>query len=462
MIKACSLLIPLLLASCTMGPDYERPVFWEDKELESSLEITADSTPIHKNWFHVFKNEELNRLVDEALKHNLNVKTAISRLRQARYSLNIGKVQYLPMIDADGDYNYKYATEYGEYGNKNSFYNVGFDVSWEVDIWGEGRRQTENLTAIYQSTAADLDNVLLTVTTEVASNYFAIAVGLEELRIARNNLAVQENILELVRDKYKSGLVGEEDINQARFAVENTKAMIPDLEQQIKVYENVVAILLGRLPSNEIYADKMKNAAKQKFDYDIKKLRQFPISVVRERPDVRAAEKLLTARNAEIGEAIAAMFPNISLSGALGRQAHKFDELNYAKYAAYGYTPMINMPFLHWGELWNKVKMNEAAKDEALYTYQNVMLEAVNEIKNAMSSVENEYRKNTALKNAATDMRKVLNALKAKYKEGLIEFGDLLNAEQNLLTAEANLVKSNGQIYKNIIGFYKAVGGGYY
>lgn len=460
MIKVCSFVLLLLLMSCTLGPDYERPEFWSDEELEQSLEINADGLPLHKNWFYIFNNEELNLLVKEALKNNLNVKTAISRLRQARYNLDIGKVKYFPMVDINGDYNYKYATGYGEFGNKNSFYNVGFDASWELDIWGEGRRQTESLGAIYQSTAADLDNVLLTVATEVASNYFARASGYEELKIAKENLALQKNILNLAEDKYKSGLVGEEDLHQACFAVENTQSMIPDLEHRIKVYENAIAILLAKLPNKVAYENKSDVA--KTITYNIKKLKQIPISVVRERPDVRVAEKILEAKNAEIGVAIAAMFPNISLSGALGRQLHKFSELNYPKYAAYGYTPMINMPFLHWGELLNKVKMSDVAKDEALYTYQSVMLNAVNEIKNAISSVENEYRKNMALRNATVDMKKALDALRIKYREGLIEFGDLLNSEQNLLATESNLIKSNGQIYENIISFYKAVGGGYY
>ena len=150
MIKVSNFLPLLLLASCTLGPDYERPLFWSDDELKNSLETMDDNNYQDKNWFYIFGDEELNLLIEKAKQNNLNVKAAISKLRQARYSLDIGKVKYWPMIDVGGEYNYKYATAYGELGNKNSFYNFGFDASWEIDIWGEGRRYTESLSSLYE------------------------------------------------------------------------------------------------------------------------------------------------------------------------------------------------------------------------------------------------------------------------------------------------------------------------
>ena len=458
MLKVCKVLPLMLLASCSVGPDYERPLFWSDTELKQVLKTDDNAVYPNKKWFEVFKDKQLEMLITDAIQYNLDVKTALSRLKQARYNLRIGEVQYLPMIDAEGNYNYKYAPKYEEFGNDNSFFNVGFDATWELDIWGQGRREVESFAALYESAAANLDNVLLTVTTEVANNYLQLKTTYHRLKIAQKNLQVQRDILKLVKDKYKSGLVGEEDLHQAQYVVESTKSKIPDLEQEVIVYKSALALLVGKLSEDRLNGNDIGD---ETFVYNVEKLRQFPVEVIRSRPDVRAAENMLKAKNAEIGVALAEMFPNLSLSSSLGRQAHKVNNLGHSVYAAYGYTSMLNVPFLHWGELLNKFKQSKEVKEEYLYAYQNVMLNAVNEISKAMSAVEKEYRKNRALKNAATDMEKVVNSMKIKYKEGLIEFNDLLTSEQNLLLAQDNWASSNGKICQNIVAFYKAIGGGY-
>ena len=459
--KIYKILPIMILAGCSVGPDYERPEFWSDEELVQNLDVKNEEHKINKNWYEVFGDSELNMLVEETLKNSLNIKIAISKLRQARYNLDINRVNYFPMIDGGGEYNYAYAPKYGEFGNKSSYFHVGLDASWEIDIWGEGRRETESYGALYRAAAANMENVLLSITAEVVNNYVLLLTTHNQLQIAKRNLKLQRDILQMVREKYKSGLSEESDLNQAEFAVQSTKAKIPDLETNESIYQRSIAILMGKLPNNTVKI-KDNNIVSSFFAFDIKKLREFPINVVRNRPDVRGAEEMLKSKNANVGKAIASMFPNISLSAVLGRQSHRFDGLNYAENAAYAYNPILNMPFLHWGQLLNEVRLSKSIKEEYLYDYEAIMLKAINEIKNAMTTVEKEYDKNKYLQTAVIDMRKVLEAVKIKYKEGLVEFSDLLSSEKDLLAAEDNLAVSNGTVCRNIVGFYKAIGGGYY
>ncbi len=458
--KIYKILPIILLTACSVGPDYERPQFWADEELQKTLNLKSNNYALDKEWYKMFGDETLNNLAVEAKNNNLNIKVALSRLRQARYNLDIARVTYFPMVDVESDYNYAYAQKYQEFGNKNDYFHVGFDASWEIDIWGKGRRTTESSVALYKATSANMENVLVTVTSEVINDYVMLKTEQSRLQNARNNLRLQQDILQNVKDKYKSGLVGEEDLYQADFAVQNTKALIPDLEKTAENYKNAINVLLGKLPDDKLL-NKDMSAIKSVFRFDIEKIREFPLEALRNRPDVREAEEMLKSKNANIGKAIAAMFPNISLNAALGRQGHSIKSLNYAKNAAYGYNPEVSMPFLHWGQLLNEVKLSKEIKEEYLYTYQEVLLNAINEVKNAINAVEKEYEKNEALQKAEADMKNVLKTMKIKYNEGLIEFSDLLISERNLLSAQDDLINSNGNICQNIVVFHKAVGGGY-
>nr|QIM10287.1 RND efflux system, hypothetical protein, NodT [uncultured Alphaproteobacteria bacterium] len=456
-------IVPMaLLAACSVGPDYKRPEFWDKQALESSLGVVENNYPVSVFWYQAFGDETLNWLVGEALRSSPNVKIALSRLHQARYSLNINRVEYWPTIDANGSYNYAYAPKYAELGDKTSYFRGGLDASWEIDIWGGGRRQTESYMALYKAAADNFNDVLLSMTAEVANTYILLRTMQEQLRISNENLKLQQDILATVQAKYKSGLADDAALHQAEYAVQTTKALIPDLEYQEQAYKNALAILLGRLPDS---VDGLElsdiNPVAVTFNFDLDRLAEFPLDAVRNRPDVRAAENMLISKNADIGRAVAAMFPSVSISAALGWQGHLFRDLGRSENAAYGYTPAISLPLFHWGALVNQVKLSKSVKEEYVYSYQNALLNAAEEIKNSMVAVEREYEKNTALQKSASSMKKVLSSMKVKYKEGLIEFSDLLSTEQRLLEVQNNLAASRGAVYQKIISFYKAVGGGY-
>ena len=455
--------LPLLfLFSCTVGPDYVEPQFWRDEEIAKSLGVQNKNADVNVYWYKIFGDDNLNALVEEALRNGTDIKVATAKLRQSRYALKINKAAYLPMIDANGEYNYAYMPKYGEFGRDDDYFNIGFDALWELDVWGKGRREKESFQALFAAAANNLDNVKLTLTAEVALNYINMRIAQERLRISKNNLRLQEDIKKIVQNKYAAGVADVTDLDQAEYAVESTKSLLPDLAQQEIMYKNSLAMLLGKLPDEKSdLNDAKSNLAAKTFVFDLKNLQEIPIKSLRRRPDVKAAENMLISKNAEIGQAVAAIFPDISLQAAIGRQAHLLHNLDSSKYAAYSYLPSIDMPFFHWGELMNQIKQNKAAKEEYLYNYQKVLLTAVQEVKNAISAVEKEYDKNKALQKAEEKIGDVFENMKTKYKQGLVDFSDLLGSEQQLLEAQNNLVASNGALYQKIVAFYKSVGGGY-
>ncbi|MBP3545901.1 MAG: TolC family protein [Alphaproteobacteria bacterium] len=463
MLKLSKIGAVLFLASCSVGPDYERPMFWSNQNLIDSLGVDYYSNyPISIFWYRDFKDKTLNRLIDEALQNSPNVKIALAKLRQARYSLNINEVQYLPMIDANSEYNYAYAPKYEELGDKTSYFRLGLDASWELDIWGGGRRKTESSQALYKAAANNLTDVLISLTAEVANNYILLRTTQERLRISKQNLYLQQEILNTVKNKFDAGLADNTALNQAKYAVQTTQSLLPDLEYQEESYKNAIAILLGKLPGDiKELNDVSNNMVSKIFVFDVKQLRGFPIEVIRNRPDVKMAENMLISKNADIGQAVANMFPNVNITATLGWQAHLFRDLGSSENAAYGYTPAINLPFLHWGQLVNQVKLSKSVKEEYLYLYQNTLLEAIQEIRNSIVGIDKSYNKVRSLNESAKNMQKVFDDMKIKYREGLVEFSDFLSTEQNLLEAQNNLITAKGAVYQNIISFYKSIGGGY-
>ena len=170
---------------------------------------------------------------------------------------------------------------------------------------------------------------------------------------------------------------------------------------------------------------------------------------------------MLISKNADIGQAVADMFPSVSITAILGWQAHLIKDLGKSENPAYGYTPVVNIPVLRWGQLVNQVKLNKSIKEEYLYLYQNALLGAIQDISNSVEATNKGYDKVIALTRSVNNMQEVFDNMKVKYQSGLSEFSDILSTEQNLLEAQNNLVVARGAIYQNIISFYKSIGGGY-
>lgn len=451
------------VSSCTVGPDYKRPQFFPDTDIAYSLQLSGKEKQVNKEWYKDFNDVFLNTLIARGLQNSPDIKIAIEKLRQSRQSLRINSVQNLPTINADGNYNYaKNSIAEGIRGSTD-YYQVGLDASWELDIWGGGRRLTESSLAMLRSASANLDNVKLSLTAEIADNYFKLRQAQEQLRIAKNTLTLQQDLKELVKDKYKAGLADSIALNQAEYLVQTTAMQIPELESTIESYQNSLSILLGQLPGQlqALLDNPVSNPVADKFMYDLSNLYDLPLSIVRNRPDIRIAEASLIAQNAKVGIAISQLFPNLSISGFLGWQAKHLSHLINSSTDMYSYAPAISLPIFHWGALVNNVELQKSLTAEQIELYKASILTAISEIKTSAENIKQEYRRNLATVEALKAQQQVADLTRIKYSQGLLEFSDVLTAEQNLLSAQKDYISANANIYLNLINFYKVIGGGY-
>lgn len=451
------------LASCTVGPDYNRPDLYDDAQIAHSLRLQNSCTQISRNWYEQFNDDKLNQLIVHGLNNSPTIQAGIERLRQARSIAAINRTQYLPTLGADAKYDYAKASKNIGLTADTNYMQLGFDASWEIDIWGAGRRLNEQSKAQFEEAIYSLRNLKVALTAEIANTYFLLKTAQEQRRIAQNNLALQRDIYQTVKQKYDAGITDTATYNQARYVVETTKALIPQLEYQIEAYKNALSVLVGTLPDQlpVNVLDTKHNPVNTAYKFDMKRLYDLPAEIIRSRPDVQASERALAAQNAAIGQAVAQLYPNVSVTALFGVQSKAGSKLFNSNSQAYGYLPSATLPLFNWGKLQNNVELQKEIKAENLQNYRQSILNAVEELANAAKAVQTEYERNQAQRNAVYNMRQVISSMRDKYDNGLIEFSDLLKSEQDLLQAQTALAESNGTIYQNIIAFYKATGGGY-
>ena len=448
------------LCGCTMGPDYKRPDTVSDAQIKASLNIADECVTVDRQWHKSFGDTRLNDLIDLALSDNPDVNAAIEKLKQARIALEIQGVQYYPTFDLAGGYN-KLKPSRNVFGAaRESYYQAGLDASWELDLWGAGRRLTENARATANVAAATLDEVRISLKAEVINNYISLRQAQEQLHLLNRTLKLQNRIAALSADKAQSGLISQADLTRARYAVDSIKAQIPSVKTAIALYKNNLTLLTGKLPDqlNSLLDDTAQNIIRDKFIYNPSALAQIPADALRSRPDVRAAEQALVAQNALIGNAVANLFPTVSFSGFFGFQADNFNRLARKNSDMFSLAPVIKMPLFHWGALFKQVDLEKSATKEAAYAYQKAVLNAAAEVKNAIVSVSEQIAQTRTNERALNKMQNISALTLAQYDSGLIPLDNALSVFQDVLNAKTSLIQSKGALYQSVVGFYKSIG----
>ena len=448
------------LCGCTMGPDYKRPDTVSDAQIKAALNIANEAVTVDRQWHKSFGDTRLNDLIDLALLNNPDANAAIEKLKQARLALEIQGVQYYPTLDLSGGYT-KLKPSRNVFGAaRESYYQAGLDAGWELDLWGAGRRLTENAQAAANAAAANLDDVRISLKAEVINNYISLRQAQEQLHLLYRTLKLQNKIAVLSADKAKSGLISQTDAVRAQYAADSIKAQIPSVKTAIALYKNNLTLLTGKLPEqlNGLLDDTARNIIRDKFVYKSEALAQIPADALRTRPDVRAAEQNLIAQNALIGKAIADLFPSISLNGFFGFQADHFNRLARKNSDMFSLTPGVKMPLFHWGALFKQVDMEKSAAKQAALAYQKAVLNAAAEVKNAIVSVSQQVEQNRTNEVALNKMRNISALTLAQYDSGLLPLDGTLGVFQDVLNAKTAVIQSKGAFYQAVVGFYKSIG----
>ena len=472
-----------LLAGCTVGPNYVAPEMAVPPAFVGP-QATVGATVDPARWWSAFGDPQLDGLVERALKGNPDIAIAASRVRQARLQEIVARSQGLPSVNANASPGYtKFSENAGIASLARAFtgsasgngstgtsggvalpgsgiktYSVGFDASWELDLFGGVRRSTEGARVRTEAAVWSKRDAAVTLAAEVAQAYFALRLDQAQMATIEAEIVRQRRALEIAGNIAKVGLVPPIDVTRQRASITSTQARAEPIRADIDVRMHALAILLGEPPATlmtELAAPSTASLAVPVIPAGL------PSELLRRRPDVRAAERDLAASTADIGVAVADMYPKFSLTGmgqlistALGN-LFSGDSLQLTASGA------AQFPLLDWGRRKATVKSREEDREQAYLRYRSTVLQALRDVEDPLAQIAAERRRNAALQRAVVDAQSGANAAESQYRTGFVAQNTLLNAETDVLTAREQLVASDAQLRQLTVALFKALGGGW-
>jgi len=473
-LRAATAGVFFLCAGCTVGPDYQRPdsrvpAAWIEANYPGIDTRSADLA----RWWEEFNDPVLTRLVNRAAGANLDLRLAESRIREARALRRIAASGAWPTVDVSGSYSRSRTSEnaigpssqanggspfFSGSNNGQDLFRTGFDSSWEIDVFGGVRRSVEAADATIDATIEDRRDVLVTLLGDIARNYIDLRGFQRRLAVAENNLRAQQESLEIVRVRFQAGLASDLQVAQAEAQVNTTAAEIPALETLAKQAGHRLDVLLGIQPgalSAELSADAPIPALPPEAQVGL------PSELLRRRPDIRRAERQLAATTAEIGVATADLYPKFSLSGAFGVQSISASDWFSAPSRFWSIGPTIRWPVFDAGRIRANIEVRTARQEQALTQYEKTVLTAFEDVENALVSYAKEQTRYRSLMSAVAANRRALALADELYKNGLVDFLNVLDSQRALYLAESDLAESEAAMATNLVALYKALGGGW-
>jgi NodT family efflux transporter outer membrane factor (OMF) lipoprotein len=478
--------VAVLVSGCTtLGPDFTLPEAqvqpaWIDIE---RADFEPEQPPEDGRWWTVFGDPVLDRLIDIAYRQNLTLKTAGVRILEARAQLGVAVGQLYPQqqqATADVTYINSSRNIANTAGGDLNFWNydVGLTAGWELDFWGRFARGIESADASLLASVASYDDVLVSLTSQVATTYVVIRTFQQRIAIAKANIKTQQRSLQLARVRYRNGGTTELDVNQAESLLRTTEASVWSLEAGRRRAMNALATLLGVTPG-EIHS--FVYGAGKKVDYGKTAVIPsapaevavgIPADLLRRRPDVRLAELQAWAQSAIIGVAQADLYPSIALVGSIGLSTG--DGTDTSRNGSVGIGDLIDSdalrfqggPALTWnifnyGRIKNNVRVQDARLQELLIGYQNTVLQAGQEVEDAMAGFLQSKLEAKSLGQAVAASRRSVDIALVQYQDGATDYTTVLDTQRSLLSQQDQLTATRGSIAQNLVAMYRALGGGW-
>ena len=452
--------------NCRMvGPNYCEPVAPVADEYQDTESPMIDSSvTADVRWWHVFDDVELDQLIEQVYQQNLSLKAAAWRIAESRLQRNIAAANLFPQRQtAFGQFAHTQnslntATAFPGFPLTIDDWSVGFDASWEIDLWGRIRRGVRAADAQWAASIRDYDFALVTLIGDVASLYIQIRSLDERLRLASTNVNLQQGSLDIAQKRFDEGRTSKLDVVQAESNLAATKSLIPQLELARRQSSNALAVLLGIPPgqSQDLVSSvgSIPNVPNQL-------MVGIPAELVTRRPDIRSAERLMAAQFEQIGIAEADLYPTFAFSGTLGYQAARFSDLFDSSSFTGTAAPGFRWNILNYGRLRNNIRVQEARVNQIQFDFQNQVLAAQREVEDAIAEfIKTSEQYEFESDNAAANREAVRLAL-TSYKEGKDDFGRVFVVQTNLVTAQDRLVATKAAIALAVVKTYKALGGGW-
>ncbi len=425
-----------------------------------SADLSQALTPERlASWWNVFNDPMMTELILESLENNRDLTEARAKVTEARASLGISQANLLPWLDSTNFWNNgRTPVQAGGTGSGTNLYKLGIDASWEIDIFGGQRVNVRAQRATLEAQYAALYSTWTSLASEVAMNYISLRTLQERLAIARYNLGLQQDTVDIQQSKVDSGLADSLALKQAQYTMEQTKAGIPSIETSIEQVKNALAILVGEVPGTL----EEKLTGKQPIPkISGTELIGIPANAIRQRPDIRQAERLLVAQLARKKSAQADLWPKFYLTGSIGTEAGNWGSLFTGPAKLYSFLPQISWPIFHAGAIRNNIKVQGAIAEQLLAAYEQTVLSAVGEVRDSLSANVKEYERNESLKRGVEAAQTALDVANDKYANGLVDFTNVINAQRSLTALSEEYVISEGQISTNAVKLFKALGGGW-
>ncbi|WP_373076964.1 efflux transporter outer membrane subunit [Fusobacterium varium] len=436
-------------------------------ELSSKYENSYSSNGIQKNisldvlsnWWGILEDETLTQLINLSLNNNKNLQEVRAKVKEARAALGISQAELLPWLDNNNSWERKKTSDNSpSQSGIASVYKLGIDASWEIDIFGGNQYKVEAAAADLQTQHAQLHSAWVTLTSEVAINYLSLRTLQERLSLAEANLNLQENTVQLLQSKYNTGLIDELALNQAKYTASQTKSTIPTIKISIEETLNNLAVLTGQLPGS---LEKTLIEKKELPNINEMIYVGIPAETLRQRPDIQAAEYQLEAQIARTKSAKADLKPKLILFGSIGLESVSSGSLLSGASKGFSIGPQITLPIFHAGAIRKNIEVQSAKEEQYLAAYENTILNAVAEVRNALTAINQETEKNISLKEGVQTASLALEIAQEKYNNGLVDFQNVLDAQRALLSLQDQYATSKGQKISNLVGLFKALGGGW-
>ena len=470
-----------ILAGCKVGPNFKAPQESVPDQYSgaatAALQGAADAPPESSFWWQQFHDPQLDALEDTAAGGNLDLKAAYLRIVESRVQVQSARAQGLPSLNASASYNRE---ELGLAGIVKSqhidtsspaagglisqlekpvnLYQLGFDASWELDLFGKVRRSVEAADAQALNAVESRNDVLISLQAEVAQTYFQLRAAQVLRQITADQIAAQRDVVDLTRNRQQHGLAGEADVATAQAQLANLQSSLPPYEQSVATSKHALAVLTGQNPEalDAEFADTgTLPAVPGVIPVGL------PSTLARRRPDIRASEAALHAATAQIGVAVAEFFPDVTLSGTLGLRNLSPGYLFQWDSKFYTFGPTVSIPLFHGGALDANVKLSRAQAAEAALSYRKSVLTALQEVEDGLTSLHQDALRTAALQDSVNANQRALDVDLDSYNHGLATYISVLTVQLQTVQAKQQLAQAQLTQNTDLVKLYKALGGGW-
>ncbi len=464
-----SALFMLLAAGCTVGPDYQLPIFDAPAQWSGNLSdsIASQNDQIDE-WWKLFHDAELDSLIERAVKANLDLRIAEARVRQAREQQGFAEADFWPTLSASGSYaRQKQSENQPILGSlpkssntpfENNVYKAGFDASWEIDIFGGKRRAIEAATAELTATEYGQRDVMVSLLSEVARYYLQTRGAQRQLSILQNQIKAQEETVNITRSRVDHGSAAELELQRALALLASIRSQVPTIESSIHSLIYHLSVLLAKNPdalNTELSVTAAIPAPPPQVPVGL------PSELLLRRPDVLRAERLLAAETARIGQVKAELFPKFSLTGSVGATSISASDFFLPGSRTWSIGPTVQWRIFDAGRVLANLNAQIEAQDQAQLNYQKIVLTAFEEVETALVTYAKEQEHYQLLQQEVTANQRAVELATQRYNKGWASYLDLLDAQRVLFNSQDGLIRSERVVSLNLVAIYKALGGGW-